>query len=178
MRAELKSLFSIDADPLDGYAPVDPEHFGIFVQAFIGSTDSDAFDSFEAFVCSPSWFAEHFDDKQLSRSECEAPGVRFGNRFLFHEAVGLPGSKKDDQRPVRPSRRRRLGCARESDGATRSMGVRLPLRSVLGGDSKERPRLYSRSTANSGRTLSARWMSRSEGSQTTSSLRVGLSIPG
>jgi hypothetical protein len=83
MRAELKSLFSVYADPLDSFAPPDPEHFGIFVQAFIGSTDSDLSDAFEVFVCSPSWFGNHFHDKQLGRSNCEAPGIRFGNRFLF-----------------------------------------------------------------------------------------------
>jgi hypothetical protein len=83
MRAELKSLFSIDADPLDSYVPADPEHFGIFLQAFIGSTDSETFDSFDLFVCSPSWFAKHFEDEQLGRATWEAPGVRLGNRFLF-----------------------------------------------------------------------------------------------
>ena len=66
-----------------GLCPRDPEHFGIRVQAFIGSRGSDAADSFDVIVCTPSWLAEHFDDEHVGAWNWEQAGVRFGNRFLF-----------------------------------------------------------------------------------------------
>ena len=38
--------------------PDDPTHFGVRVQAFIGSAESDLSDSFDVLVCSPRWLAE------------------------------------------------------------------------------------------------------------------------
>jgi hypothetical protein len=84
VRAELKSLFSAETPgSLDEYVPADPDHFGISIQAFIGSTDSDAVDSFDVVVCTPSWLTEHFDDEQLPRSAWEPRSLRFGNRYVF-----------------------------------------------------------------------------------------------
>lgn len=48
---EVKNLF-VAAPPLD------PTHFGIHVQAFIGSTESESSDSFDVLVCSPRWLME------------------------------------------------------------------------------------------------------------------------
>jgi hypothetical protein len=42
---------------LDDFVPQDPAHFGLSVQVFIGDTVSDEFDSFDLWVCSPSWLA-------------------------------------------------------------------------------------------------------------------------
>jgi hypothetical protein len=83
MRADLKSLFSMEAPSgLDVYAPADPEHFAIMVVAFIGSADDDKSDSFDVLVCSPSWFIEHFDERQRW-PDWEAPGVHFGTGYVF-----------------------------------------------------------------------------------------------
>lgn len=38
--------------------PDDPTHFGVAVQAFIGSTEADSSDSFDVLVCSPRWLFE------------------------------------------------------------------------------------------------------------------------
>lgn len=70
---------------LDHYRPDDPSHFGIWVQAFIGSTDDDLVDSFDILVCTPGWLAEHFDDERLSRWPFEAPDLLFGSRCVFME---------------------------------------------------------------------------------------------
>lgn len=84
MRARLKSLFSSDInEPLESFQPNNPEHFGFGLQAFIGSTDEDTADSFDAVVCTPSWLAEHFDDKRVGRWEFEPPGLLFGSRFIL-----------------------------------------------------------------------------------------------
>jgi hypothetical protein len=87
MRAELKSLFSHvqTKGGLEHYVPDDPEHFGIHVMAFIGTDDDDKFDSFDAFVCTPSWFAEHFGDDRRSSPDWEPHGLKFGNRYVFME---------------------------------------------------------------------------------------------
>ena len=84
MRAHLKSLFSSDIhEALERFQPDDPEHFGIGLQAFIGSGDDDAADSFDAFACTPSWLAENFDDERIGRWEFEPPGLLFGSRFIL-----------------------------------------------------------------------------------------------
>jgi hypothetical protein len=50
VRAEVKNILihgvgaASDAS-IGGFAPVDPEHFGVNVQVFIGTAGSDAFDS-------------------------------------------------------------------------------------------------------------------------------------
>lgn len=42
---------------LDGFSPPDPEHFGATAQALIGEVGGDAADSFDVYVCTPSWAA-------------------------------------------------------------------------------------------------------------------------
>jgi hypothetical protein len=91
MRAHLKSLHSMELDgPLDSFRPDDPEHFGISIMAFIGSTDDGPADSFDALVCTPSWLAEHFQDPRISRWKFELPGLMFGSRFIFMERWDYP----------------------------------------------------------------------------------------
>jgi len=51
IRPEVKRVFVPDP-------PDDAEHFGVRVQAFIGSAESDRSDSFDVLVCSPGWLAE------------------------------------------------------------------------------------------------------------------------
>jgi Immunity protein 8 len=55
IRAELKFLFSADADPLKSYAPTGP--FGISVMAMIGPAGQEGHESFEFMLCTPEWFA-------------------------------------------------------------------------------------------------------------------------
>lgn len=55
IRAELKSMFSPDADPLDDFAPSGP--FGILVMAMIGPAGQEGHESFDFMVCTPEWFS-------------------------------------------------------------------------------------------------------------------------
>jgi Immunity protein 8 len=47
----------IDLDDLGDLS--DPSHFGLDVHVYIGAVGGKGSDSFDMFVCSPSWFAEH-----------------------------------------------------------------------------------------------------------------------
>jgi immunity protein 8 of polymorphic toxin system len=66
MRAELKFLFSADADPLEGFAPTEP--FGIHVMAMIGPAGEEGYESFDFMLCTPEWFAANFrEDFKIGR---------------------------------------------------------------------------------------------------------------
>jgi hypothetical protein len=60
IRAEVKTILYFgpeaarDAGPFE---PADRAHFGVNVQVLIGRADDELADSFDLFVCSPSWFA-------------------------------------------------------------------------------------------------------------------------
>jgi hypothetical protein len=60
VRAQLRSLFSPDADPLDQFAPEGP--FGILVMAMIGPADARGQESFDFMLCIPDWFASSMGD--------------------------------------------------------------------------------------------------------------------
>jgi hypothetical protein len=68
---------------LADYEPDDPEHFGFSIMAFIEPSDSDLVDSFDAFVCTPGWLGENFDDPSVSRLSFESSEALFGNRCIF-----------------------------------------------------------------------------------------------
>jgi immunity protein 8 of polymorphic toxin system len=59
MRAALRRLHSLDADPLAEFAPDDPESFSIFVQALVGPQDAEGEESFDFTITTASWLAEH-----------------------------------------------------------------------------------------------------------------------
>jgi hypothetical protein len=54
VRAELKSLHSPEADPLQDFRPSGP--FGILVQAIVGPHGEKGQESFDFMLCSPEWF--------------------------------------------------------------------------------------------------------------------------
>jgi len=58
MKAELKYLYSPDADDLAGYVPDDPDRFGLLIQAMVGPAGEDSYESFDLIVCTSSWLAE------------------------------------------------------------------------------------------------------------------------
>jgi hypothetical protein len=61
MRAELKSLFSPDADPLEDFRPTGP--FGILVMAMIGPAGERGEESFDFMLCTPEWFSANTSDE-------------------------------------------------------------------------------------------------------------------
>jgi hypothetical protein len=66
MRAELKSLFSPAADPLEDFAPTGP--FGILVMAMIGPVGEQGHESFDFMLCTPEWFSSNFhEDFKMGR---------------------------------------------------------------------------------------------------------------
>jgi hypothetical protein len=70
IRAELKSLFSPDADPLESFMPTGP--FGILVMAMIGPAGQEGHESFDFMVCTPEWFSSNMRD-----------GIEVGRHYLF-----------------------------------------------------------------------------------------------
>jgi hypothetical protein len=79
VRAELKSLFSPDADPLNAFRP--NGDFGVLVQALIGPEGTKGEESFDFIVCTPEWFASD----RLPRADSIASGrhILFMRRFDY-----------------------------------------------------------------------------------------------
>jgi Immunity protein 8 len=81
---------SPDLSP-SSFDPGDSAHFGVWIQALIGDGTSDRYDSFDIFVCSPSWFSEQsasrpggafVDVSRLDIPESIIPGA--GLWFIAH----------------------------------------------------------------------------------------------
>ena len=60
IRAELRSLYSPDADPLESFTPSGP--FGILVMAMIGPAGQEGHESFDFMLCTPEWFSSNMRD--------------------------------------------------------------------------------------------------------------------
>jgi len=98
MRAELKQLVSMDdrAQPsLEAFDPGDASHFGLTVMALVGSSESSPADSFDFFVCTPSWLAENFDAPLgMPARNPEPDGLHFGNRLVLMKRWDYPALHK------------------------------------------------------------------------------------
>jgi hypothetical protein len=73
VRAELRRLYSPDADPLPAFQPDDPECFGVFVQAFVGPQGGEGEESFGFMVCTARWLEGRSFEK----------GFAWGRHHLF-----------------------------------------------------------------------------------------------
>jgi hypothetical protein len=70
-------------------SPDDPEHFGFLMHAVIGDASHDAGDAFNAYVCTPSWFAaqlqtggwDRFVDALRPTSIVDGSGMWFVSRW-------------------------------------------------------------------------------------------------
>jgi hypothetical protein len=58
IRAHLRMVHSPDIPDLATYAPENPSHFSLLVQAIIGPLADEGAESFDFIVCSPAWVAE------------------------------------------------------------------------------------------------------------------------
>lgn len=84
MRAELKSLCIWEGDTgPESFVPDDPERFGVYVQAFIGSEGDSRSDSFDFTVCSLSWLADNFQNPNVSNEYFETANLNFGTRLVL-----------------------------------------------------------------------------------------------
>ncbi len=63
MRAELRSLFSIDGDRLEDLVPDFPDDFAISVRAIIGPAGSPGEESFDFTVCTAKWLVANPPEK-------------------------------------------------------------------------------------------------------------------
>ncbi len=86
--AEVKTilLHGVGSAPdasLERFSPPDPEHFGANAQILIGEVGDEAADSFDVFVCTPSWAAHALAEGGWRE--------RFGSLESLPENV-LPGS--------------------------------------------------------------------------------------
>ena len=80
MRAELKSLFSPDADPLEDFAPTGP--FGILVMALIGPAGQQGHESFDFVLCTPEWFSSDLrEDLKMGRHYLFVRDFNYTNSF-------------------------------------------------------------------------------------------------
>ena len=52
MRAELKDVFSVEVESLEGFTPDDPTRFMVWVTLSIGVEGTDAADNFRTLICS------------------------------------------------------------------------------------------------------------------------------
>ena len=62
MRAELKTIFSLEVDDLAGFSPDDPSHFSVTMRLICRPADDVGEESFDVTVCSPSWIAQMVED--------------------------------------------------------------------------------------------------------------------
>jgi hypothetical protein len=70
MRAELKFLYSPDADPLEDFVPTGP--FGILITAMIGPAGEEGHESFDFMLCTPEWLSSNMREE-----------FRIGRHYLF-----------------------------------------------------------------------------------------------
>jgi len=73
IKATLRYLHSPDVPDLESFLPAEPQHFGILVQAFIGSSDTSIEESFDFMVCTPDWLSERLEKEKYL----------FGRHYLF-----------------------------------------------------------------------------------------------
>lgn len=57
-----------------GWAPADPAHFYVDGMVFAGTEIDGRADAFDFELCTPSWLAEHFDDRPAAPAP-QAPAV-------------------------------------------------------------------------------------------------------
>ena len=58
MNAELRKLWSLEReDDFSNFSPEDPKNFGTWVRMLIGPRGEAGAESFDIFVCTPSWLA-------------------------------------------------------------------------------------------------------------------------
>ncbi|MCC8961137.1 immunity 8 family protein [Bradyrhizobium sp. Pear76] len=84
MRAELKSMFSPDADPLEDFQPAGP--FGILVMAMIGPAGDKGEESFDFMLCTPEWFSANAGAEfTIGRHHLFVRGFDYGRLKAFVE---------------------------------------------------------------------------------------------
>lgn len=65
MRAEIKNLFSLEIDELEGFTPPDPAVFRVSLRLIAGPEGQPGEESFDFEVCSPRWLDQQINDEDL-----------------------------------------------------------------------------------------------------------------
>lgn len=65
MRAEIKSLYSLDIDDLSKYNPSDPESFYFLLRLIAGPESEVGEESFDIQVCTPKWLLENHKVEEI-----------------------------------------------------------------------------------------------------------------
>lgn len=55
IRAQIRSLYSLQVENLDSFAPEDPENFCVPVRVLVGPKGQPGEESYDIQVCSPKW---------------------------------------------------------------------------------------------------------------------------
>ncbi len=65
MRAEIKSLFSLNIDDLDRFVPANPLVFRVPIRLIAGPQGEEGEESFDFEVCSPDWLATEIAEGEV-----------------------------------------------------------------------------------------------------------------
>jgi hypothetical protein len=60
---ELKRLHSPDVEDIKDFRSIEGEKYGLLVQAFVGTKESEGFETFDFIVCSPEYLLEVLKSK-------------------------------------------------------------------------------------------------------------------
>jgi Immunity protein 8 len=84
MRAEVKSIDTVDGEPLEARPPAQLDNFCVWVRAMVGPRGEEGQESFDIGVCTPKWLEER----------CQKDGFALGRHYLVVDGYNVPFIKK------------------------------------------------------------------------------------
>ncbi|HXZ14242.1 MAG TPA: immunity 8 family protein [Candidatus Sulfotelmatobacter sp.] len=84
MRAEVKSIHTVDVEPLELHPPAKLDCFCVWVRAMVGVRGETGQESFDIGVCAPKWLEER----------CQKDGFVLGRHYLVVDGYNVPFIKK------------------------------------------------------------------------------------
>lgn len=65
MKAEIKSIYSLDIDDLPNYSPADTENFCFSLRIIASPESEEGEESFDIQVCTPKWMLENYRKEEV-----------------------------------------------------------------------------------------------------------------